>query len=74
MYPKPQRRGYKELTNITLLPFFPCQLKEELSHIAENLIKNYDPLDDDRRNSQDAWDYVQTQVSHGGGRGAARGR
>lgn len=66
MSPKPQRRGYKELTNLTLLPFYPCQLKEELSHIAGRLIENYDPMNDDQRNLQVAWDYVQTRVSHGG--------
>ncbi|KAM9380945.1 CD82 antigen [Phaethornis superciliosus] len=39
------------------------RLKEELSHIVGNLIKNYDPLNDDERNLQDAWDYVQTQIA-----------
>ncbi|XP_009997805.1 PREDICTED: CD82 antigen [Chaetura pelagica] len=38
-------------------------LKQELSRIVENLIENYDPLDDDKRNLQDAWDYVQTQIA-----------
>lgn len=40
-------------------------LKEELSHIVGSLIEKYDPLNEDERNLQDAWDYVQTQVSHG---------
>ncbi|XP_075610799.1 CD82 antigen [Balearica regulorum gibbericeps] len=45
-------------------------LKEELSHIARILIKNYDPSNDDKRNSQDAWDYVQTQIACCGWAGA----
>ena len=65
VYHKLQRKVYKEWTKLTLLPFFPCQLKEELSRIVGSLIKNYDPSNDDERNLQDAWDYVQTQVSHG---------
>lgn len=65
--PRPQRTDYEELTNLTLLLFFfPCQLKEELFHIVGNLIENYDPSNDDERNLQDAWDYVQSQVCHGG--------
>ncbi|XP_069714024.1 CD82 antigen [Phaenicophaeus curvirostris] len=38
-------------------------LKEEVSHIVENLIENYDPLKDDQRNLQDVWDYVQRQIA-----------
>ncbi|NXQ56454.1 CD82 protein, partial [Anthoscopus minutus] len=39
------------------------KLKAELSDIVVDLIENYDPLDEEKRNLQDAWDYVQTQVS-----------
>lgn len=51
--------------------FFPHQLKKELHDIVIDLIKNYDPLDGDERNLQDAWDYVQNQVSPGGSTGQA---
>lgn len=46
--------------------FFPRQLKKELQDIVIDLITNYNPMDDDKRNLQDAWDYVQNQVSPGG--------
>lgn len=45
-------------------------LKEELSRIVGSLIKNYDPSNDDERNLQDAWDYVQTQIACCGWTGA----
>ncbi|NXU20108.1 CD82 protein, partial [Pardalotus punctatus] len=46
-------------------------LKDELSKVVEDLIKNYDPLnEDERRNLQDAWDYVQTQIACCGWTGA----
>ncbi|XP_075358656.1 CD82 antigen [Mycteria americana] len=38
-------------------------LKGELSRIVGSLIENYDPLNNDERNLQDAWDYVQTQIA-----------
>ncbi|KFO82841.1 CD82 antigen, partial [Cuculus canorus] len=46
------------------------KLKEEVAHIIENLIENYDPLKDDQRNLQDVWDYVQRQVACCGWTGA----
>ncbi|NWW80591.1 CD82 protein, partial [Climacteris rufus] len=46
-------------------------LKVELSNIVEDLIVNYDPLnEDERRNLQEAWDYVQTQIACCGWTGA----
>ncbi|NXM54354.1 CD82 protein, partial [Illadopsis cleaveri] len=45
-------------------------LKDELSNIVVDLIENYDPLDEDRRNLQDAWDYVQIQIGCCGWTGA----
>ncbi|NXU89142.1 CD82 protein, partial [Xiphorhynchus elegans] len=45
-------------------------LKEELSHIVGDLIENYNPLNEDERNLQDAWDYVQTQITCCGWTGA----
>ncbi|NXY17321.1 CD82 protein, partial [Atrichornis clamosus] len=39
-------------------------LKDELSNIVKDLIENYDPLNEDEmRNLQDAWDYVQIQIA-----------
>lgn len=32
-----------------------------------DLIEDYDPSNEDKRNLQDAWDYVQTQVIPAGG-------
>ncbi|NXI55474.1 CD82 protein, partial [Chloroceryle aenea] len=37
-------------------------LKDELSQIVGNLIKNYDPSNNDERNLENAWDYVQKQI------------
>ncbi|KFO94749.1 CD82 antigen, partial [Buceros rhinoceros silvestris] len=45
-------------------------LKKELHDIVIDLIKNYDPSDDDERNLQDAWDYVQNQIACCGWTGA----
>ncbi|NXY30437.1 CD82 protein, partial [Pomatorhinus ruficollis] len=45
-------------------------LKDELSKIVVELIENYDPADEDKRNLQDAWDYVQTQIGCCGWTGA----
>ncbi|NXB51258.1 CD82 protein, partial [Leucopsar rothschildi] len=45
-------------------------LKAELSNIVMKLIKDYDPADEDQRNLQDAWDYVQTQIACCGWTGA----
>ncbi|KAM7041764.1 CD82 antigen isoform 1-T2 [Acridotheres tristis] len=45
-------------------------LKAELSNIVVKLIKDYDPADEDQRNLQDAWDYVQTQIACCGWTGA----
>ncbi|NXX37930.1 CD82 protein, partial [Tricholaema leucomelas] len=45
-------------------------LKEELSRIVQRLIEDYDPTDDEQRNLQDAWDYVQRQISCCGWTGA----
>ncbi|NXP27747.1 CD82 protein, partial [Scytalopus superciliaris] len=45
-------------------------LKEELSQIVKDLIENYDPLNEDEKNLQDAWDYVQTQITCCGWTGA----
>ncbi|KFP82314.1 CD82 antigen, partial [Acanthisitta chloris] len=45
-------------------------LKEELSYIVIDLIEDYDPSNEDRRNVQDVWDYVQTQISCCGWTGA----
>ncbi|XP_071414726.1 CD82 antigen [Pithys albifrons albifrons] len=45
-------------------------LKEELSHIVKNLIETYNPLNEDERNLQDAWDYVQIQITCCGWTGA----
>ncbi|NWV10417.1 CD82 protein, partial [Ptilonorhynchus violaceus] len=46
-------------------------LKVELSNIVQDLIKNYDPLKEgERRNLQEAWDYVQTQIACCGWTGA----
>ncbi|NXS91148.1 CD82 protein, partial [Jacana jacana] len=46
------------------------KLKGELSTIVRSLIKNYDPSNDDERNLQDAWDYVQRQIACCGWTGA----
>lgn len=55
-----------------LVIYFQKQmLKDELSNVVEELIKNYDPLNEnERRNLQDAWDYVQTQIACCGWTGA----
>ncbi|NXT94935.1 CD82 protein, partial [Anhinga rufa] len=45
-------------------------LKEELSRIVGSVIENYGTLDDDERNLEDAWDYVQTQIACCGWTGA----
>ncbi|NWI90281.1 CD82 protein, partial [Pitta sordida] len=45
-------------------------LKKELFHIVKDLITNYDPLNEDERNLQDAWDYVQIQITCCGWTGA----
>ncbi|NXT79974.1 CD82 protein, partial [Zapornia atra] len=45
-------------------------LKEELSRVVVNLIQNYHPSNDNKRNLQDAWDYVQTQIACCGWTGA----
>ncbi|NXB20498.1 CD82 protein, partial [Rhagologus leucostigma] len=45
-------------------------LKVEFSNIVVDLIKDYDPSNEDKRNSQDAWDYVQTQIACCGWTGA----
>ncbi|NXC87983.1 CD82 protein, partial [Cercotrichas coryphoeus] len=45
-------------------------LKVELSEIVVELIEKYDPADEDQRNLQDAWDYVQTQITCCGWTGA----
>ncbi|NXR38596.1 CD82 protein, partial [Zosterops hypoxanthus] len=45
-------------------------LKNELSGIVVDLIKDYDPSNEDKRNLQDAWDYVQTQIGCCGWTGA----
>ncbi|NXC11530.1 CD82 protein, partial [Orthonyx spaldingii] len=45
-------------------------LKEELSGVVKGLIGTYDPADEDQRNLQDAWDYVQTQIACCGWTGA----
>ncbi|NXH17260.1 CD82 protein, partial [Bucco capensis] len=45
-------------------------LKEELSNIVGNLIEDYDPSNDEERNLQDAWDYVQAQIACCGWTGA----
>lgn len=45
-------------------------LKVELSDIVVDLIKDYDPLNEDKRNLQDAWDYVQMQIACCGWTGA----
>lgn len=63
MQSKPTR-SYKELTNLTFALFLICQLKGELSRIVEKLIEDYDPVNGEDKNLQDAWDYVQKQVSH----------
>ncbi|XP_035184034.1 CD82 antigen [Oxyura jamaicensis] len=44
-------------------------LKDELSKIVEQLIVDYDPSNGDK-NLQDAWDYVQNQISCCGWNGA----
>ncbi|NXD33870.1 CD82 protein, partial [Copsychus sechellarum] len=46
------------------------KLKVELSEIVVDLIGKYDPADEDQRNLQDAWDYVQTQITCCGWTGA----
>ncbi|NXP67908.1 CD82 protein, partial [Chloropsis cyanopogon] len=38
-------------------------LKVELSNIVVDLIEKYDPSNEDKRNLQDAWDYVQIQIA-----------
>ncbi|NWX36181.1 CD82 protein, partial [Notiomystis cincta] len=38
-------------------------LKVELSDIVTDLIENYDPSSEKKRNLQDAWDYVQIQIA-----------
>ncbi|NXW49745.1 CD82 protein, partial [Nyctiprogne leucopyga] len=38
-------------------------LKEELSRIVGNLIENYSSPNDDEKNLEDAWDYVQKQIA-----------
>ncbi|XP_025948983.1 CD82 antigen [Dromaius novaehollandiae] len=38
-------------------------LKEELSRIVGRLIETYDPLNEEEKNLQDAWDYVQRQIA-----------
>ncbi|NWR30754.1 CD82 protein, partial [Tachuris rubrigastra] len=45
-------------------------LKEELSRIVKDLIENYDPLNEDKKNLQEVWDYVQTQITCCGWTGA----
>ncbi|NXK31602.1 CD82 protein, partial [Piprites chloris] len=45
-------------------------LKEELSHIVEDLIENYNPLNEDKKNLQEVWDYVQIQITCCGWTGA----
>ncbi|NWS15835.1 CD82 protein, partial [Pachyramphus minor] len=45
-------------------------LKEELSHIVKDLIENYNPLNEDKKNLQEVWDYVQTQITCCGWTGA----
>ncbi|NXJ65532.1 CD82 protein, partial [Rostratula benghalensis] len=50
--------------------FQAAKLKVELSNIVRSLIKNYDPSNDDERNLQDAWDYVQRQIACCGWDGA----
>ncbi|NXO65954.1 CD82 protein, partial [Phainopepla nitens] len=45
-------------------------LKDELANIVVDLIENYDPSDEEKRNLQDAWDYVQTQIACCGWTGA----
>ncbi|KAM7020272.1 CD82 antigen [Passerculus sandwichensis] len=45
-------------------------LKVELSGIVVDLIEEYDPSDEDKRNLQDAWDYVQIQIACCGWTGA----
>ncbi|KGL77013.1 CD82 antigen, partial [Tinamus guttatus] len=45
-------------------------LKEELSNIVEKLIQNYDPLNEEEKDLQDAWDYVQRQIACCGLEGA----
>lgn len=47
-----------------LLIFFNQNtLKDEMSRIVSNLIQNYDPYDEANRNVENAWDYVQRQLS-----------
>ncbi|NXO00382.1 CD82 protein, partial [Rhinopomastus cyanomelas] len=45
-------------------------LKEELNRVVGGLVENYDPADEDNRNLQDAWDYVQRQITCCGWTGA----
>uniref|UniRef100_A0A8C6ZBN7 Tetraspanin n=1 Tax=Nothoprocta perdicaria TaxID=30464 RepID=A0A8C6ZBN7_NOTPE len=45
-------------------------LKEELSRIVDKLIQTYDPLNEEEKNLQDAWDYVQRQIACCGWEGA----
>uniref|UniRef100_A0A803XQJ4 CD82 molecule n=1 Tax=Meleagris gallopavo TaxID=9103 RepID=A0A803XQJ4_MELGA len=45
-------------------------LKGELSRIVEKLIEDYDPVNGEDKNLQDAWDYVQKQLTCCGWNGA----
>ncbi|XP_046774266.1 CD82 antigen isoform X1 [Gallus gallus] len=46
------------------------ELKGELSRIVEKLIGDYDPVNGEDKNLQDAWDYVQKQLTCCGWNGA----
>ncbi|NWR52294.1 CD82 protein, partial [Regulus satrapa] len=46
------------------------KLKVEMSDIVVQLIESYDPSDENKKNMQDAWDYVQTQIACCGWTGA----
>ncbi|XP_027575402.1 CD82 antigen [Pipra filicauda] len=45
-------------------------LKEELSHVVKDLIEKYNPLNEDKKNLREVWDYVQIQISCCGWTGA----
>ncbi|XP_014805608.1 PREDICTED: CD82 antigen [Calidris pugnax] len=53
-----------------LIYFQKDNLRNELSDVVKSLIKDYDPSNDDQRNVQDAWDYVQRQIGCCGWTGA----
>ncbi|NXI17156.1 CD82 protein, partial [Irena cyanogastra] len=54
-----------------LLIYFQKEtLKLELSDIVLDLIEDYDPSDEEKRNLRDAWDYVQIQIACCGWTGA----